>query len=112
MAGVCDGECSGLCDAECQGTCTGECVLGANVLVDCGAAATCKGGCDGTATAPKCEGALTPPACDLDADCLTGCEGLGAFGAECTPPVVKLFGPSSATLAATLEANLPAGPSS
>jgi hypothetical protein len=134
--GKCDGECTAKAgvgtgiqsDGSCHGACSGTCKLDAGATVSC--AGTCSGTCNASCRATggqvsvkcsgtcdadfdpvSCEGGKLEGGCDVDAHCQGNCNASASAKAECRPPRVdvtaKGTAPAFATIAATLEKNLP-----
>ena len=135
--GKCDGQCTAKAglgtgiqgDGSCKGSCSGTCKLDAGATVTC--AGTCAGTCEGSCRATagqvsvkcsgtcdtgdfepvSCEGGKLEGGCDVDAHCQGNCNASASAKAECKPPRVDIAAKGTAqgfaTIAATLEKNLP-----
>lgn len=134
--GKCEGECTAKAgvgtgiqtDGSCHGACSGSCKLDAGAKVAC--AGTCAGTCDASCRATagqvsvkcsgtcdtdfepvSCEGGKLEGGCDVDAHCQGNCNASASAKAECRPPRVDITAKGTAaafaTIAATLEKNLP-----
>jgi hypothetical protein len=115
--GSCHGSCSGTCKLDaaahvtCTGTCAGKCDASCRATAG-QVAVKCSGTCDtGDFQPVSCEGGKLEGGCNVDAHCQSNCDASASAKAECRPPRVDIAAkgtsPAFATIAATLEKNLP-----